>query len=82
MGAPLKESNALCALRQHMVLLLTQRAVQSQLKCALQKEVKNGRFLGDCPRFEVMRTHTAKVLFVSLVDHLLYIILGINTCQH
>lgn len=41
MGAPLKESNALCALRQHMVLLLTQRAVQSQLKCALQKEVKN-----------------------------------------
>lgn len=41
MGAPLKESNALCALRKHMVLLLTQRAVQSQLKCALQKEVKN-----------------------------------------
>lgn len=41
-----------------------------------------GRFLGDCPRFEVMRTHTAEVLCLSLVDHLLYIILGISTCQH
>lgn len=40
------------------------------------------RFLGDCPRFEVMRTQTEnKILLVSLVDHLLYITLRINTCR-
>lgn len=42
--------------------------------CIAKGSEECGRFLGDCPRFEVMRTHTAKVLFVSLVDHLLYII--------
>ncbi len=38
---PLEGSNVLCALRKHMVLLLTQRAMQSPLKYVLQKEVKN-----------------------------------------
>lgn len=36
---PLKESNVLCAPRNHMVLLLTQRATLNQLKC--REEVKN-----------------------------------------
>lgn len=35
--ATLKESNVLCAPRKHMVLPLTQRAMQKQLKYALQK---------------------------------------------
>lgn len=38
---PLKESNVLCAPRKHMALLLTQRVMQSQLKYASQREVKN-----------------------------------------
>lgn len=52
-----------------------------EVRAAKKRKWRLQQVLRDCPRFEVMRTQTTKSSFVSLVDHLLYITLRINTCH-
>lgn len=65
---PIKETNVLCAPRNHMVLLLTQRVTRNRLKCL--EEVNNRAGLGKLSQIWSVRTQETKYLYsVSLVDH-------------